>query len=333
MSSGNPFGLADISHFGSFQRVGGKAGGFINKKFFHPSTLRNQEKLWKAMTADEQENRRQKEMEKRREEERQVEELRKQMYLSGQGSAGDAAAFSASAEGKKIQLDSEQSAALEEQKRRRAMLKKRDRETREKEEAAAAAGDDSEGEGGGPLASPSPSGEEEERPMAKSRYRENHKINGHSTVWGSWYSVVEKTWGFLCCKVMDHDAQCPQAPTEEEEAAAAKKARDEPKSKRARKAERKRLAEEASAADAAANGSIAPADASTTSSAAANAATESAEPAQPPAPAKSLMDTRMLAAAERRQKEKMESKEKVAKSTEKPKESSYLADLLADPTM
>ena len=25
-----------------------EAGGFINKKFFHPSTMRNQEKLWKA---------------------------------------------------------------------------------------------------------------------------------------------------------------------------------------------------------------------------------------------------------------------------------------------
>ena len=36
-------GLSEISHFGSFQRVGGKAGGFINKKFFHPSSLRNQD--------------------------------------------------------------------------------------------------------------------------------------------------------------------------------------------------------------------------------------------------------------------------------------------------
>ena len=26
-----------------------QAGGFINKKFFHPSSIRNQERLWKAM--------------------------------------------------------------------------------------------------------------------------------------------------------------------------------------------------------------------------------------------------------------------------------------------
>ena len=73
-SSGNPMGLSEISHFGTFQRVGGKvvilcsqlvglrsfrsiqlaaassqAGGFINKKFFHPSSIRNQERLWKAL--------------------------------------------------------------------------------------------------------------------------------------------------------------------------------------------------------------------------------------------------------------------------------------------
>jgi hypothetical protein len=29
-------------------RVGAKAGGFISKKFFHPSNFKNQEKLWQA---------------------------------------------------------------------------------------------------------------------------------------------------------------------------------------------------------------------------------------------------------------------------------------------
>ena len=61
-----------------------EAGGFINKKFFHPSTLRNQEKLWKAQTEDEREFRKQQELQKRRDEERQASEKKG-------GSAGEKA--------------------------------------------------------------------------------------------------------------------------------------------------------------------------------------------------------------------------------------------------
>mmetsp|Transcript_24368 Transcript_24368/g.69480 ORF Transcript_24368/g.69480 Transcript_24368/m.69480 type:complete len:144 (-) Transcript_24368:2-433(-) len=122
----NPFGLSEISHYGSMQRVGGKAAGFINKKFFHPSSLRNQEKLWKAQTEDARIRRQEKELNNQREEERQVEELRKQMYLSGQsGSPGGAFAASALSVAEKPsgRQATEQKEAADEFKRRKALLR------------------------------------------------------------------------------------------------------------------------------------------------------------------------------------------------------------------
>merc|ERR1712129_492371 len=106
--------------------MGGKAGGFINKKFFHPSTLRNQEKLWKAQTEDERERKKQSELEKRRDEERQIEMLRKEMYLAGQGKASDLAPSTQPDAQSHKNVDGEQSerlASVEQEKRRRNMLK------------------------------------------------------------------------------------------------------------------------------------------------------------------------------------------------------------------
>merc|ERR1719215_452494 len=124
----NPYGLSEISHFGAFQRVGGKAAGFINKKFFHPSTLKNQEKLWAAQTKDERERREQQEREKRREEERNVEIMRKQLYLAGQGKTSDNFTFSNEAsssskdEGQTRATEQREAAELE--RKRRALLKR-----------------------------------------------------------------------------------------------------------------------------------------------------------------------------------------------------------------
>eukprot|EP00406_Dinophysis_acuminata_P065467 CAMPEP_0179287550 /NCGR_PEP_ID=MMETSP0797-20121207/40324_1 /TAXON_ID=47934 /ORGANISM="Dinophysis acuminata, Strain DAEP01" /LENGTH=122 /DNA_ID=CAMNT_0020996487 /DNA_START=59 /DNA_END=423 /DNA_ORIENTATION=- len=122
MSSGNPFGLAELSHYGTMQRVGGKAASFINKKFFHPSSMRNQEKLWKAQTEDARERMKQVQLEQQRSEERQVEELRKQMYLHGQGKSANEILSAASSDGGMSGLSgkekSERRAALEEFRRR-----------------------------------------------------------------------------------------------------------------------------------------------------------------------------------------------------------------------
>lgn len=204
--SGNPFGLSEISHFGSMQRVGGKAGGFINKKFFHPSSLRNQEKLWVAQTKAAREQRQQEHLEKQREEERQVESLRKQMYLQGQslaGSAGDmpvggteAAASSAVGTVQRA----EQREAHFEFKRRKAALKEAEQErggdgdhTKDVEDAA----------------HPTKSA-----PMAKSIYREDVHPLGHQSIWGSWFCAEARRWGYICCKSLKRKQRCAMAPEE-----------------------------------------------------------------------------------------------------------------------
>jgi len=186
--SGNPYGLSEISHFGSFQRVGGKAGGFINKKFFHPSTLRNQEKLWKAQTADEREQKKQLELEKRRDEERQIEMLRKEMYLAGQGKASDFASSKPPEEQTPRKGDGDQSerlAFLEQEKRRRNMLKQQRADEGNTSEAS--------------------------KQLTASRYTEDvHKL-GHTTVWGSWYSVESGSWGYACCQGVTRGSKCVHA--------------------------------------------------------------------------------------------------------------------------
>jgi hypothetical protein len=311
MSSGNTFGLSDISHFGAFQRVGGKAGGFINKKFFHPSTLRNQEKLWLAMTADERERKKQGELEKRRDEERQVEELRKQMYLSGQGKASDFASSASSQEDLSKRLSApektEQKAALEEQKRRRELLKKE----RSAREAINDEGDHSEDDGqeaAFPSASP-------DRTLARSRYEEDVYVHGHRSVWGSWYSREEKQWGFACCKTQDVSADCPLEPEPTEET---------PSKAQARGRKRRRRGGAAETGDPA-DGEAAEPEPEAPQGGLQGRATTSSSSGAPDAP---LIDERMLQAAARRKEERMIEERK----REEAKKSGYLADLLSDPT-
>jgi len=185
--------LSEISHFGSFQRVGGKAGGFISKKFFHPSSFRNQEKLWKAQTADEREQRQQMELEKRREEERQVEGLRKQMYLNGQGAGGSFTTPASETDASKAvsRKNSDQKTAFMEEKRRKAMLKQSDGDGAVQKETTRA------------------SSTELGETLARSRYPEDVHSFGHDSVWGSWYDAEASKWGYSCCKTLEYNAQCP----------------------------------------------------------------------------------------------------------------------------
>eukprot|EP00929_Paragymnodinium_shiwhaense_P070075 TRINITY_DN35451_c0_g1_i1.p1 TRINITY_DN35451_c0_g1~~TRINITY_DN35451_c0_g1_i1.p1 ORF type:complete len:339 (+),score=139.44 TRINITY_DN35451_c0_g1_i1:158-1174(+) len=329
MSSGNPFGLSELSHFGSFQRVGGKAGGFINKKFFHPSSLRNQEKLWKAQTEDERLKKKQDELEKRRSEERQVEDLRKQMYLSGQGKATDfsAADKEAATKGMSKTQKSEVKDALYEQKRRMALLKK---ERKQRELAASPSpeedeeddeDDDAEGAGEGATGAASSARAAAARPLAKSKFKEDVKINGHDAVWGSWYSLEEQKWGFGCCKIMERSAECPNTPAEEDQA---KAAAEVPK-----KGGKRKRGEDVAAAEAPKKGG------SSTSAGDANAA-ESKR--QDTGKAKTdgvsgLMDSRMFEAAARRKEQKrLEELAKAEAKKKKDGESGYLDALLQDPS-
>lgn len=289
MSSGNPCGLSEISHFGTFQRVGGKAGGFISKKFFHPSSFRNQEKLWKAQTADEREQRKQLELEKRRDEERQVEALRKEMYLSGQGKATDLLSSAAPAEPapQAASEGSEQKVALEQERKRKAQLK------HGKSEQLGGRGSEK---------------------LLSSRYPEDAHVNGHSSVWGSWYSVEEKRWGFACCRALDHGAECPQAASSSSTPAqcsnggsadtrAATPASGTPAGGR----ERQSLGEDGKAGVGAGGGATAGSSRGTSS----------------------LMDLRMVEAAERRREKKRRMEES---AQEAAKTSGYLSNLLQDPT-
>mmetsp|Transcript_33757 Transcript_33757/g.75806 ORF Transcript_33757/g.75806 Transcript_33757/m.75806 type:complete len:318 (-) Transcript_33757:90-1043(-) len=315
MSSGNPMGLSEISHFGSFQRVGGKAGGFINKKFFHPSSIRNQERLWKAQTEDDRETRKQQEMQKRRDEERQVEELRKQMYLSGQGKSSDFLSSAAEASAATSHLGSSEKLELKQaiaaQQKRRALLKQASKAAKEAKEGSDEEGQEGQEGAGGAPASPV------ERKLAKSKYPEDVLENGHTEVWGSWYSVEDSTWGFSCCKLRSRSEACPHAEPEEE-----------PKSKKSRKkASQKEVPESAQAEPSGAEGAGA-------EGSGAPEAPEAPAAPQPVIDAASLLDTRMLEAAAKRQRVKSfkEMQQASQASKEDAQRSQYFEELLQDPS-
>merc|ERR1740117_2514553 len=119
-----------------------------------------------------------------------------------------------------------------------------------------------------------------DRVLMKSRYPENVLEAGHTSVWGSWFSMEAKKWGFGCCKVMKRETPCPDAAPEEEK---------KEKQERGRKRRRKGGAAAAAEAEAAEEGADA-ADAA------------EAAPAAPPRKFNDaeLIDTKMIEAAERR---------------------------------
>merc|ERR1711879_473422 len=113
----------------------------------------------------------------------------------------------------------EQNQAHLEFKRRRLALKQEKREKEKEKESATASG------AAAGASSPSPDGDitasstaaasssaasrtDAKRELVKSRYLEDVHPNGHRSVWGSWYSVDEKKWGFVCCKEMERKGNC-----------------------------------------------------------------------------------------------------------------------------
>lgn len=183
--AGSNHGLSEISHTGQMRQVGGKAAGFIHKKFFHPSSMRNQEKIWQAYEASAGEERKQIELCKRREEELAVERMKKQMYLNGQGSKEDSALFAKDGDNADDEQLKEAQEAAAEQRRRKAMLKE---QGMRKDES-----------------------DDEDRELARSCYEEDVFSNGHWTVWGSWYDREKERWGFRCCRSLSQEGECPNA--------------------------------------------------------------------------------------------------------------------------
>lgn len=173
-----------IGQFGG--RVGHKAAGFISKKFFHPSNYKNQEKLWAAIEAKKEEEKRQEELSKKREEERRVELLMREMKTSGSGSASDIRAGLQMMGASNINIPSdtlthEEKESIAETKRRLALL----------QTSAAVA--------------------EPIRINVKSRYPEDVHENGHLEIWGSFFDLQTKRWGYACCKSTERGSRCPMS--------------------------------------------------------------------------------------------------------------------------
>merc|ERR1719362_824516 len=77
-----------------------------------------------------------------------------------------------------------------------------------------------------------------QRLLAKSRYREDVHIRGHTSVWGSWFTLSgDKRWGYACCGSTAHGERCILAPKEpaEEDATKTKRPRTEPRGRRRRR--------------------------------------------------------------------------------------------------
>ena len=166
-------------------RVGHKAGGFISKKFFHPSNFKNQEKLWQAVEAKKEQEKRQEEFMKKREEERRIEQLKNEMY--GSSTSSDfKQALAANRPG--LITHKSHGDALSTSEQRQAALETRKRLEMVRQEGVS---------------------EPKSRIAVCSRYPEDVLERGHSSVWGSYFDLKEQTWGYACCKCTQREVDCP----------------------------------------------------------------------------------------------------------------------------
>jgi len=219
---------------GQFQRgLGSKAGGFIAKKFFHPTSHRNMERLWIAERKKAEQDKMQEQMRLKRDDEQRVEELRRTLYQStGQAAGGP------------VRKDEEKSKdeilmERETRRRKRALAEENkvglyvpgkspaspaEDEDEEEEEAKGAQAKppaaapqvvdvemaDS-GLSSGAAAQVKAAAEKAKPALRLSKYKEDVHANGHTSVWGSWWSKEQKSWGYSCCKQVDRAAACSVA--------------------------------------------------------------------------------------------------------------------------
>ena len=47
------------------------------------------------------------------------------------------------------------------------------------------------------------------RISVSSRYPEDVLERGHTEIWGSYFDLKEKLWGYACCKSVERDTDCP----------------------------------------------------------------------------------------------------------------------------
>jgi len=190
-------------NFGAFGgRVGSKAGGFIAKKFFHPSSISNQQKVWQAEEREKEKEKAQAELQRQRDEEAAVMELRKQMH-NNSGKVEDVLFHRPGSSDKSKYMSPEEQKMAEEVAKRKKMMKK------EEDLKAAAAEKAAEiEEGAAPVG---------RSLTTKSKYKEDVSENGHTGVWGSYFEKDEMKWGYSCCKVQVRGERCPLAKDEPEQ--------------------------------------------------------------------------------------------------------------------
>lgn len=167
-SSGDKAQFQSLASTGSFAgRVGHKAGGFISKKFFHPSSFKNQEKLWAAIESKKEQEKRQEELMKKRDEERRVQLVKQnESFVPSTQNTASSGIFTGAS-------------SSSETKRRLELLNLEERAERMTHNIS-----------------------------VKSRYPEDVLEHGHSQVWGSFFDLSSKTWGYACCKGLVRSEPC-----------------------------------------------------------------------------------------------------------------------------
>ena len=163
--------------------MGHKAAGFISKKFFHPSNFKNQEKLWAAIEEKKEQEKRQDELLKKREEERRVEALMTEMK-SQTGTVRSSAIRrdDSLVEHPVDSVSRVEKEAMIETRKRLALLRESNQETQELLKIS-----------------------------VRSRYPEDVHEGGHTEVWGSYFNLDVKKWGYACCQSLDRSVDCPLA--------------------------------------------------------------------------------------------------------------------------
>eukprot|EP00916_Digyalum_oweni_P011085 GHVL01018422.1.p1 GENE.GHVL01018422.1~~GHVL01018422.1.p1 ORF type:complete len:211 (-),score=32.54 GHVL01018422.1:1040-1672(-) len=146
-------------------RVGSKSMSFIMHKPFHPGNFQNLEKVWAAEEEHKKDLQMQEELLERRRQELQVEELRRAMRLQTDALAGIT----------ENSLNDASACSLP-----AGLVNKRQKKTKSSLQKAQERLD-------------------AEQIVVRPKHRENNLFGDHTEVFGSWYDIKEKKWGYRCC--------------------------------------------------------------------------------------------------------------------------------------
>ena len=217
--------------------VGSKAGSFAAQKPFHPSSWKNQKRMFEERKRMEEQAALQEERARQRGEERKVEQMQRHLGLRRQPGLGvrrddkrGGASDSSAAGARKPDAMVRNAAAQTQARRNKAAADKkvlharlaaqqqgaqascsrsRSRSPRRVATPASNAGGAHELQEGrdsdrSERQDPNPN----PRTMRGSRFREDVHHHGHTSVYGSHYDLQSGCWGHACCKKLAKDARC-----------------------------------------------------------------------------------------------------------------------------